>query len=124
MKKKSICLAIAGILGLAYAIYLLVYFGSFFFSPADDAATALGGAVATALVTPHMLFVVLAVIFNLIAFFGNQPWAAIVSGILYIVGGVIFILYILFVLPSAILSFVGYSKLNKLKKQTQQVQSE
>lgn len=124
MKKKSICLAIAGVLGLAYTIYLLVYFGGFIFAPADDAASALGGAVATALVTPHMLFVVLAVIFNLIAFFGNQPWAAIVSGILYIVGGILFIMYIFFVLPSAILSFVGYSKLNKLKKQAQQVQNQ
>lgn len=116
MKKKSFCLALAGIIGIAYAIYLFSHFGSAIFNPSDDAATAIGEALATALVTPHMLIVILAVIFNIIAFLANQTWAAILSGILYIVAGVIFIMYIVFVLPSAILSFIGAGKLNKLKK--------
>lgn len=116
MKKKSMSLAIGGIIGIAYAIYLISYFGGAIFGT-DDAAAAVGGAIAAALVTPHILFVVLAVIFNIIAFLTNKTWAAVTAGILYLVAGVVFMMYLFFVIPSAILSFVGCSKLNKLKKQ-------
>ena len=112
-KKKSICLLISGIIGLAYIIYLIVYFSSSIFG-SQDGAEALGGAIATALVTPHMVLVAVAVIFNWVGFFTNKSWAALTGGILYCVGGVLFIMYILFVVPSIILSFVGCAKLKKI----------
>ncbi|WP_291583458.1 hypothetical protein [Clostridium sp. UBA6640] len=72
--------------------------------------------MATALVTPHMVLVVLATIFNWVGYFSNKRGFTLTGGILYSVGGVIFIIYIIFVIPSIILSFVGYAKLKDIIK--------
>lgn len=110
--KKSKTLMISGILGLIYAIFLISNFGGAVFGASSD-AEAVGGAIATALVTPHMICVVLAVIFNIIGAFYNKSGFALTGGILYAVGGVLFLLYMPFVIPMIVLSFVGYSKLKK-----------
>ena len=115
-KKKSVCLAIGGLLGLAYFIYICVYFTGVNTS-STDAAEAIGGAIATALVTPHMICVAIAVIFNLVGFFANKPWAALTAGILYAVGGVLFLAYFMFVIPSMVLCFVGYARVKKFNNE-------
>ncbi len=112
-KKHSVCLLISGIIGLAYFVYLICYFSSAI-GGSETALEAAGASLATALVTPHMIFVALAVIFNALAFFMNKSWAAITCGILYCVAGVMFILYIYFVVPSIVLSFVGVARLKKI----------
>lgn len=112
-KKHSKALLVSGVLGVIYAIYLIAYFGGAITSSTDGAELA-GTAIATALVTPHMVLVVLAAIFNVVAYFTNKRGFALVAGILYSVGGVLFLVYILFVIPSLILSFVGYAKLKKI----------
>ena len=110
--KRSVFLLVSGIIGLAYLIYIIShFFGSIV--GADDMATAIGSSLATALVTPHIMLVALAVIFNWIGYLANKSWAALTGGILYVVGGVLFILYIIFVIPSIVLSFIGTSKLKK-----------
>lgn len=111
--KHSKLLLISAILGSIYAIYLIVYFGGGI-AESKDAAEAAGRAIATALVTPHMILVVLAVIFNWVGYFSNKRGFALTGGILYSVAGVIFILYLIFLVPSIILSFVGYAKLKKV----------
>lgn len=111
--KHSKLLLISAILGSIYAIYLIVYFGGGI-AESKDAAEAAGRAIATALVTPHMILVALAVIFNWIGYFSNKRGFALTGGILYSVAGVIFILYLIFLVPSIILSFVGYAKLKKV----------
>lgn len=111
--KRSKLLLISAILGAMYSVYLITYFGGGIFS-SKDAAEAVGSAIATALVTPHMVLVVLATIFNWVAYFSNKRGFALTGAILYSVGGVIFILYIIFVIPSIILSFIGYAKLKKI----------
>ncbi len=113
--KHSKALLVSGILGALYAIYLISYFSGVI-TKGSGAAEQVGGAIATALVTPHMILVVLAVIFNWIAYFINKRGFALTGGILYSVGGVLFLLYLPFVIPSLVLSFVGYAKLKKINE--------
>lgn len=110
--KRSVLLLIAGILGVLYAGYLITHFGGSIAGASGDAELA-GAGIATLLVGPHMFFVVLAVVFNIIAWIGNVRWAALVAGILYSVSILAFILYGLFVLVQAILCFVAFSKMDK-----------
>jgi hypothetical protein len=112
-KNRSKTLFISAILGTLYSIYIISYFAGNIMG-ARNAAEGIGASIATALVTPHMICVAVATIFNWLAFFMNLKWAAITSGILYTVGGIVFMAYILFVVPMIILSFVGVAKLNKI----------
>ncbi|MFV0412382.1 MAG: hypothetical protein ACK5L3_03805 [Oscillospiraceae bacterium] len=117
--KRSTALILSAILGTAYSIYLIVYFGSVTVG-ATSSTNMVGGAIATVLVAPHIACVIAAAVLNIIAGISNKPVLALISGILYIAGAVVFMVYALFVLPSIILSFVGYSKLNKLQAAAQQ----
>lgn len=111
-KNRSICLFIATSLSTIYLIYLLVYFGSSMVT--NDAAEAIGGAIATALVSPHMFFIGLGAIFGWLGFFLKLPWAALVGAILYCVAALMFILYAFICIPLIILGFVGYANQKKL----------
>ncbi|MEF9921988.1 MAG: hypothetical protein RR744_03265 [Cellulosilyticaceae bacterium] len=114
-KKHSKALLISAILGVLYSIYLISYFTGAI--GGSEGAEQVGAALATVLVIPHMILVVLAMIFNWVAYFTNKRGFALTSGILYSVGGVMFLIYILFVIPSLVLSFVGYSNLKKINEQ-------
>jgi len=118
-KSRSKVLLISGILGAIYTIYLIVHFlgGTM---RAEDGAELIGGAIATALVAPHMILVALGSIFNLLAFFLKKSGFAITSGILYSVSGIAFLLYIFFVIPMIILSFVGVAMIKKIKERDAQ----
>lgn len=112
--KRSKALLISAILGIAYSIYLISHFAGA--TSSTEGAEQVGAALATVLVTPHMILVVLAAIFNAVAYFTNKRGFALTAGILYSVGGVLFLLYILFVVPSLVLSFVGYANLKKINE--------
>lgn len=113
--RHSKALLVSGILGLLYSIYIVYYFANGITGSKGGTELA-GAAIATALVTPHMILVILAVIFNWVGYFTNIRGLALAGAILYAVGGVIFILYFVFVIPSMILSFVGFAKLKKIKE--------
>ena len=95
---------ISWIIGSAYAVYLLSYFGVAIGGSADT-AEAVGASIA-ALVTSHIICVCLAVIFNIL-------WAALCGGILYSVALVLFLPYFLFVVAEIVLSFSGFTKMKK-----------
>lgn len=118
-KGRSKALFVASLLTTIYVIYLIVHFGSSIF--VEDSAEALGGALATALVIPHIFMLGLGVIFGWVGFFAKKSWAALVAAILYCVGGLLFMLYIMFVIPSIILGFIGYSKQKKLNNSSDNV---
>ena len=111
MKKKlNICLLISFIIGVAYLIYSIVYW-----SGVGDAegSEAMGGAIALALVTPHLVCAGVAVIFNGLGLFLKKSAFALVGGILYAVAMVLFPVYFMFVIIEMILSFVGFAQLRK-----------
>lgn len=109
---KSKCSFFSALIGLVYTIYLIVYFSGTM--SAGSSADQASGAIATALVTPHMILVALATIFMFLGFFLKKPGFALTGAILFIVGGVLFIPYIFFIIPSAVLGFVGFSKQKKM----------
>jgi len=113
--KRSIALIVSAVLGVAYSVYIIAHFSGAIWG-ADSGAEAIGGVIATALVTPHMVCVVVAAILNAIAAITNNRSFALAGGILYCVGAVLFLLYALFVVPSIILSFVGYARLERMKR--------
>lgn len=111
--KKSKCLLIAWILGAAYVLFLFSYFSGLN-TNTTDTAEALGAGLATALVMPHMIVTLLAVIFNVLGWAMNKRGFALTGGILYAVAMVLFPLYLFFVIVQMILSFVGFANLKKL----------
>lgn len=117
--KHSKALLISAILGALYSIYLICYFTGAICG--SEGAEQVGAAMATALVTPHMVLVVLATIFNWVGYFTNKRGFALTGGILYSVSGVMFLIYIMFVIPSIVLSFVGYANLKKINNESDKV---
>lgn len=111
-KTRSKILFVSSLVSTLYVIYLMYHFGNSMF--VSDGAEALGGAIATALVTPHMLLVGLVAVFSWVGFCFKKTWAALVAAILYCCGAMLFLMYAIFVVPSIILGFVGYSKQKKL----------
>ena len=123
---RNILLLISAIMGTAYAAWLIIYFfgvakqslapGSVDF---EETGKQIGGALATILVTPHIIIVSIAAIFNLLGWYLNKGWAALTAGILYLVGGVLFFIYLPYVLIQAVLAFIGFSKISDKRKQAQ-----
>lgn len=115
MKKRSTALIIATVLSTVYAIYLFCYFigGT---ASSNDAAEAIGGAIATALVTPHASLFLIGAIFGWLGVFLKKAWAALVAAILYAVGMFLFMVYIMFAAPIMILGFIGFANQSKLNK--------
>ena len=112
--KRSKVLFVGSLLATLYTIYLMIHFGSAMGS--SDTAVAVGGAIATALVTPHMLLTGLGAVFAWIGFGTRKTWAALVGAIMYCVGALLFLVYAMFSIPLIILGFIGYSKQKKLNK--------
>ena len=113
--KRPITLLLSAIIGTGYAIYIISYFAGVT-TAQTETTEQVGAVIATALATPHMVLVVLAVIFNWLGWLMRFSGFALTGAILYIVGGVLFLLYIPFTIPSMILSFIGYARMKKLKK--------
>ena len=118
MRKRSICLTVATVLASAYAIYLMVYFigGTAMASGTD----AIGGAIATALVMPHMISVLVGAVFGWLGVALKKGWAALVAAILYSVATLLFLAYAMFTIPLLILGFVGFANQKKLNKKNAQ----
>ena len=110
MRSKILC--VANILATAYAVYLISYFGGGVMQA--EGAEAVGGAIATALVTPHMIMFVIGAVFGWVGFVGKKSWGALVAAILYSVGTLFFLVYFMFGVPILVLGFVGYSMQKKL----------
>ena len=111
MKRSKLLLA-AGIIGGLYLIYLLAYFTGTMAS-SDGLGEAIGAGIATALITPHILCVGVAVLFNWIGWGLKARWGALVAGILYAVAILCMFLYAMFVLLEMIFCFVAFAKMKQ-----------
>jgi hypothetical protein len=103
MEKNNVLL-MSFILGFVYTVYIVSYF-------LGIGSTSVTGALATNLVTPHMLFMVMAVTFNGLGYYKNNRRFALAGAILYAVSIFLFKSYFMFVIIQMVLSFVGYSQL-------------
>jgi len=113
LERRSKAAFWATLIAVAYGIYAIVYWVGTNSSTADD-AEAIGAGIATLLVLPHLLVTWLGIIFGLIGFFTRKTGFQLTAAILYAVGGVLFIIYAIFLLPSIVLGFVGYSSQKKI----------
>lgn len=115
MQKKNKIILVAFVLGLIYIAYSLYYWFGGGASGAVGASESaqLGAGIATALVTPHLVCVVVAVIFAGLAYFLSKAAFALVAGILYAISMVLFPPYFFFVLIQMILSFIAFGKMRK-----------
>ena len=113
---RSKILFVANILATLYTVYLISYFSGA--TASADGAEAIGGAIATAMVTPHMIMFLIGAIFGWIGFVIKKSWAALVAAILYSVGTLFFLMYAMFGIPILVLGFVGYAKQKKLNAKT------
>lgn len=114
MNKRSKVLLVATALATIYTVYLLSYFVG---GTANAEGTeAIGGAIATALVMPHMIMFLIGAVFGWIGVLARKSWAALVGAILYSVGTLFFLMYAMFGVPILILGFIGYGKQKKLNK--------
>lgn len=112
-KKRSVLLLIAAIIGIAYAIYSVSYWGGAN-TGATDSMEAVGAGIATVLVMPHLVCTGLAIIFNVLAWFMSHRGFALTAAILYTVALVLFPVYFMFVILEAIFCYVGFARLKKL----------
>lgn len=87
-QKLSKTLLIALILGVAYAIYSIVYWSGAV--SGGDSAEQVGGAIAATLVTPHLICTFIAVLFNALGLFMRKRGFALTGAILYTVAYVTF----------------------------------
>lgn len=112
-KRRSKLLFVTAILALAYGIYIISYVVNAN-ATAGDSAEKVGSALATALLTPHMVVMVLGAIFCWLGFFLKANWGALVGAILFCVGLLFMPLYFMFSVPLLILAFISYSKQKKI----------
>lgn len=106
--RRSICLLLATLLGLAYGGYLIYYFLGGLAGVESDSEM-LGAAFATYLVGPHMVLTCAAALCGLAGWLARNRWLALVAGILYLVAGLAFPAYFLFVVLQGVLSFVAFA---------------
>lgn len=95
---------LAMLLTVAYAVYIISYFGS-------AGMESVGGALASMLVAPHMLCVAVAAVFSLVGVFGKKRWAVLTAGILMAAAAALFPTYAMFVVVQAVLFFVSYARM-------------
>lgn len=122
MRKRSIALLIATVLSTAYVIYLICYFTGA--TTTTSGEEQIGGAIAAAIVAPHMIFIGIGVIFGWLGYLLKAGWAALAGAILYAIGMILFLPYIMFGAPITILGFVGFAMQRKLNKKNQLSNSE
>lgn len=112
MYKRSKFLLTSWIICALYLTYILAYFWAKIpYNPSIAESIAIG--LATMLIGPHIIITFLALIFNIIGWSSVKPWAALTGAILYSVAAIMFIRYCIFVIPSIVLSFVGFAKMKK-----------
>jgi hypothetical protein len=111
-------LLVSAILGLAYSIYLIVYFGgiqSASLSGAsetfEDVGKQIAGVLAVRMVTPHIVAACVGAILNAAAWFMRNKWLALGAVLAYAVAAVLFFAYALIVLPMIVLALVGFVRL-------------
>ena len=116
-KNHSKMVLVSTILVSLYAIFLMAYFyGGVANSNGDEQVA---GAIATALVTPHMILIVLGVVFSVVALFANKNWAAITSCVLVFVSTLLMPIYFMFTIPLGIIGIIAIVCLNKLNQKAE-----
>lgn len=115
--KRSFCQFLSAAILIAYTIFIVQYFFDIIVNQTGESTiNAISGALATMLVTPHMLLCAIASVFSAAGFIANSRGFALTAAILECVAAVVFLMYAPFLIPSIVLGFIGYVRIGSLKK--------
>lgn len=109
------CLLLAVIVGAIFTFLKWFNAISVLQEMGDSFGEWLGVSLGLGVTSPHMLLDLLALVFAIIGFAVNAPWAALVAGILYAVALFAFPMWWYSVLAQMILCFVAYAQMYKNK---------
>lgn len=112
-KNRSIYSFIAVVLAAAYAVYLVSYMAQANAETTSD-AEAVGAGIATLLVLPSLLVLLVGILLGLIGFFNRSAGLHLTAAIIYASAGLFFILYAVFLIPSIVLGFIGWAQQKKI----------
>lgn len=114
-KNHSKMVLVSTILVSLYAIYLMSWFYGGIVN-SNSGAEAVGGMIATTVVTPHMIAIIVGAVFSAVALFANKNWAAITSCVIVFVSTLLFPPYFMFTIPLGIIGIIACVCLNKFNK--------
>lgn len=114
-KNHSKMVLVSTILVSLYAIFLLSWFYGGIVN-SNSAGEALGGMFATAIVTPHMIAIIVGAVFSAVALFANKNWVAITSCVIVFVSTLLLPLYCIVTIPLGIIGIIACVCLNKFNK--------
>lgn len=109
--KKNVCLLISWILSALYVFLLFAFYTGRFSGTTGNLAFTVG--LARLLMIPHVIFIFLGFIFNILGWATNSRGFALAGAILYSVGIVFFLPFFFFVIIQMILSYVGFAMMKK-----------
>lgn len=117
MEKKSKIVLSALIILAIYTAYICYY--AYVVLPGQGATDAekAGSAIASAIMTPHIVLVGLSLVFTALAFFMNAKWSCITALVLVCVATVMMPLYVMFTIAPIILLGIGIAKTGNVKKE-------
>ena len=109
IKRRSICLFLACLLSTAYLCFAAsVYL--------DNSYTN-AGALTLLLMIPHLVILLIGIIFGWTGFLSARASFSLAAAILYSVSAALAVINALFLVPSIVLGFIGYA--NQKKRQIQ-----
>lgn len=122
-KKKSICLLIGAVMG---SVYILLLFSIFLGAAGGISSDAeiVGAGIAFMFAIPHVIVISLAILFNWLGYAKVHKGFALTAGIMYAIASVLMLPYFYLLVPSIVLSFVGYANLSKIIEANQAIASE
>lgn len=109
MKKKH---SKALLISIIPAIFYIGYFAGSM--SVNNIEKQLGSSNGITIITLHIALLILAIVFNYVAYLTNKSVLALTTVILFLASGISFLPYILFIVPSIVLSFLGYINLKKI----------
>ena len=92
------------VLTVLYAVYIIWYFGNIW-------SDTLGGAIATTLVTPHLVCVVVAAVISLVGYCSHKRWAILTAAILMAVSAALMPTYAKMVIAQIVLFIISYVRM-------------
>jgi len=111
---KSKTLLVANVLASAYVIYLIIQIATA--TSSSDAAEAIAGAIVGTVIKPHMIMFAVGAGLGWFGWATGKAWGALVGSILYAIGTILMLLFVMYALPITVLGFVGFAMQNKLSK--------
>ena len=92
------------VLTILYAVYIIWYFGNIW-------SGTLSGAIATTLVTPHLICVVVSAVISLVGYCSHKRWAMLTSAILMAVSAALMPTYAKMVIAQIVLFIISYVRM-------------